>query len=208
MPPAKSGWNYGPLIQMIEDTIAPDSWDTNSGVGSIKPFTGAPGGLAMVISNTRRVQYQVATLLADLRAMRQIPGVKVSTPALSKGMSTKTYELGTDSGPAIVNVIVKTIAPAEWQVHGGAGLIWSKPHEDDLKNCLRIGSNIPTAVTAPDNSATQTTNVARSNLPDLSDPSVHWTLVVCQTADIHQKIADMLAHRNAPGPRKGNVAGL
>jgi len=32
------GANFGPLIQMIEDTIAPDSWDTNSGVGSIKPF--------------------------------------------------------------------------------------------------------------------------------------------------------------------------
>ncbi|HEY2837773.1 MAG TPA: DUF1598 domain-containing protein, partial [Pirellulales bacterium] len=32
------GANFGPLIQMIQDTIAPDSWDANSGVGSIKPF--------------------------------------------------------------------------------------------------------------------------------------------------------------------------
>jgi len=33
------GANFGPLIELIEDTISPDSWDTNSGNGSIKPFT-------------------------------------------------------------------------------------------------------------------------------------------------------------------------
>lgn len=82
--PNKSGLSFGPLIQMIEDTIAPDSWDTNSGVGSIKPFTSAPGGLALVISNTHKTHYQVATLLADLRALKQVSGGVGQAPVVAQ----------------------------------------------------------------------------------------------------------------------------
>jgi hypothetical protein len=189
MPPAKSNLNYGPLIQMIEDTIAPDSWDTNSGVGSIKPFR-APGGPAMVISNTLRVQFEVAALFADLRAMKQLPGVP-QTPRLSKSTKTitKSYDLGKDSGPDMANTIIASIAPRTWQVHGGAGLIWAAPK----KTGKQAGQG---------KEAIASTNAAS----DSAETCERWTLVVTQTADVQQQIEDMLTHRNAPEPPKGPIA--
>jgi len=61
--------NLNPIVALIEDTIAPDSWDTNSGVGVVKPFY-VHGGWTLVVANTYHVQTQVAALLADLRAVK------------------------------------------------------------------------------------------------------------------------------------------
>jgi|GEM_PF-4899867 len=75
-PAVRHGANFGPLIELIEDTIDPDFWDTNSGNGSIKPFTG-PSGCVLVISNTRKTQLKIAGLLADLRAVKQASRVTI-----------------------------------------------------------------------------------------------------------------------------------
>ncbi|HEY2837703.1 MAG TPA: hypothetical protein VGJ26_01030 [Pirellulales bacterium] len=75
--------SLGPLLRVIQDTIQPDSWDCNSGVGAVQPFF-VNGGWTLVISNTYRVQTEVATLLADLRAVRHenrvIPRTRTIVP--------------------------------------------------------------------------------------------------------------------------------
>jgi hypothetical protein len=59
--------NYDQLIDLIEQTLQPDSWqDTGAGQGSIMEFENKQ---VLVISNTDEVQRKVTDLLARLRSL-------------------------------------------------------------------------------------------------------------------------------------------
>jgi serpin B len=57
------------LTDAISTTVAPNSWDTVGGPGSIAPFS-CSGISALVISQTWKVHLQIGNLLADLRKVK------------------------------------------------------------------------------------------------------------------------------------------
>lgn len=61
--------DFDSLIDLIETTVAPNSWDTVGGPGSISPF---PTNLSLVISQTQEVHEQVSDLLEQLRRMQDL----------------------------------------------------------------------------------------------------------------------------------------
>ena len=61
--------DYDTLIETIESTIAPDTWDEVGGAGSIEPF---PVSRALVISQTRDVHRQIGPLLETLRRAKTV----------------------------------------------------------------------------------------------------------------------------------------
>ncbi len=61
---------FDPLIDLIEQTIEPDSWsDTGTGQGTIAPFD---INLSMVVSNTQEVHEKIVDLLEQLRRMQDL----------------------------------------------------------------------------------------------------------------------------------------
>jgi len=56
------------LIELIETTIAPTSWDSVGGAGSIQAF---PTNLSLVIKNTRDVHEELTELLRQLRRLSE-----------------------------------------------------------------------------------------------------------------------------------------
>jgi hypothetical protein len=63
----ESGKNLDRLIRLITNTIAPTSWADVGGPGTIDYF---PRSMALVVSQTRDVQDQIAELLASLRRLQ------------------------------------------------------------------------------------------------------------------------------------------
>ncbi len=61
--------DFQSLIDLIQTTVNPTSWDAQGGPGSISPF---PTNLSLVISNTQEVHEQIADLLEQLRRMQDL----------------------------------------------------------------------------------------------------------------------------------------
>ncbi len=70
-PPAVGGGqaNFGPLIDLIQGTVAADTWDTVGGQGAIRPFE---TNLSLVVSQTQEVHDQIADLLEQLRRLQDL----------------------------------------------------------------------------------------------------------------------------------------
>ncbi len=67
--------DFDSLIEVITSIVAPQSWDSAGGAGSIAPFL--PSG-ALVIGQTRQVHGQIESLLAQLRRIRNVQGLPVA----------------------------------------------------------------------------------------------------------------------------------
>lgn len=61
--------DFDSLIDLIQQTIAPTSWDELGGPGSIQPF---PTNLSLVISNTQEVHDEIIELLEQLRRIHDL----------------------------------------------------------------------------------------------------------------------------------------
>lgn len=61
--------DFDSLIDLIETTVSPNSWDSVGGPGSISPF---PTNLSLVISQTQEVHEQISDLLEQLRRMQDL----------------------------------------------------------------------------------------------------------------------------------------
>jgi hypothetical protein len=159
------------LIELIQDTVRPESWQSQGGAGSIKQFR-APSGDLLVISNTRFVQAQVVTLLADLRAAKPAAGAIEKEARDPKALHPRIYRVGAVSGPDLVNVITAAIAKDTWSINGGAGLIWAIPASPgaNTEAAVKAGSVIP---------------------PD-------WKLVVLQTDSVQRQVDELLAPLDPP----------
>ena len=61
--------DFDSLIDLIVQTIQPDSWDANGGPGSVTRF---PNNLSLVISQKQDVHEEIADLLAELRRLQDL----------------------------------------------------------------------------------------------------------------------------------------
>jgi general secretion pathway protein D len=61
--------DFDTLIELITQTIAPDTWADAGGAGAIEPF---PTNLSLVISQTQDVHDQIADLLEQLRRLQDL----------------------------------------------------------------------------------------------------------------------------------------
>jgi hypothetical protein len=84
------GHNWGPLMNLITNTIQPDSWDDNGGPGSIQPF--AVGDL-LVISQKQDVHEEIAVLLVMIR--RETGTAPRPTPLRLRHVSSTVHQSGT-----------------------------------------------------------------------------------------------------------------
>jgi general secretion pathway protein D len=64
-----NGADFDDLINLITSTIAPQSWDSAGGAGSIAPFE---TNLTLVVSQTQEVHEQIADLLNQLRRLQDL----------------------------------------------------------------------------------------------------------------------------------------
>jgi general secretion pathway protein D len=64
-----TGADFDSLIELIEQTIAPQTWDTVGGVGSVSGFE---TNLSLVVSQTQEVHEQIADLLEQLRRLQDL----------------------------------------------------------------------------------------------------------------------------------------
>jgi hypothetical protein len=91
------GADFDTLITLLQETIAPDSWEEAGGPGRISPF---PASGALVLSQTREVQEQVEQALTALRKAKAIQKVEtVSIPldnvAPKESLTLASRSLGT-----------------------------------------------------------------------------------------------------------------
>jgi len=70
-PPSIGGGlqNFQPLIELIQGTVAPETWDILGGQGAIRPFE---TNLSLVISQTQEVHDEIADLLEQLRRLQDL----------------------------------------------------------------------------------------------------------------------------------------
>jgi general secretion pathway protein D len=70
-PPSVGGGQptFGPLIDLIQSTVAAETWDTVGGQGAIRPFD---TNLSLVVSQTQEVHDQIADLLEQLRRLQDL----------------------------------------------------------------------------------------------------------------------------------------
>ena len=70
-PPSVGGGqqNFQPLIDLIQSTVAQETWDTTGGPGAIRPFE---TNLSLVVSQTQEVHEEIANLLEQLRRLQDL----------------------------------------------------------------------------------------------------------------------------------------
>ncbi|MEM7455275.1 MAG: hypothetical protein AAF456_13070 [Planctomycetota bacterium] len=61
--------DFQPLIELIKQTIDPDSWEDANGEGQINPFV---TNLSLIVSQTQEVQDQIQDLLEKLRELNDV----------------------------------------------------------------------------------------------------------------------------------------
>jgi hypothetical protein len=96
----KEDADYDSLIDLIESSIQPDSWqDSGAGQGSIAPFENKE---VLVMSNTEEVHRQVADLLAQLRSVGGKSAVDAEAAKLAE---SKPAEQKPPAGPYVTSVV-------------------------------------------------------------------------------------------------------
>ncbi len=70
-PPSVGGGqqNFGPLMELIQSTVAAETWDMVGGQGAIRPFD---TNLSLVVSQTQEVHDEIADLLEQLRRLQDL----------------------------------------------------------------------------------------------------------------------------------------
>jgi len=70
-PPATGGAqaDFQSLMELIQQTVQPTTWDANGGPGAIRPFE---TNLSLVISQTQEVHEEIADLLEQLRRLQDL----------------------------------------------------------------------------------------------------------------------------------------
>ena len=61
--------DFDDLINLIQETIAPDTWEQNGGTGRMAPF---PSNLSLVVTQTQQVHDQIQDLLERLRELNDV----------------------------------------------------------------------------------------------------------------------------------------
>jgi len=147
-PYSRSNSDFQELIDLIQKTIAPATWDTNGGQGAID---GSALAGALVVSQTNEIHEQIPGLLAGLRKVRdeqfkrdgqkappkaddgqpklkvyriQLPAdPNVQAALVSSGQDGKdSYEAAQQAVTDLAKLVQETIAPESWSDEKGTGI--------------------------------------------------------------------------------------
>jgi hypothetical protein len=131
--------DFDSLIMLIESSVAPQSWATNSSEGELKPYSNRG---ALVVHNTPEVLADLDQFLAAIRKLPKLsPAHKKPDPlptiTLAKNLGAKRdaearlYHVAdlalADGGSANINPIIQrvmdAVATETWQRNGGDGSV-------------------------------------------------------------------------------------
>ncbi len=99
--------DFTQLVDLIETTIAPESWSSVGGPGAISAFDNAE---AIVVSTTCRSHREIEGLLATLRKVKGLQGIDSTGSRLNPGQRIKGRPI------AVPDKRFTTSSPASWQV--------------------------------------------------------------------------------------------
>ncbi len=140
------------IIEVIQSTVSPDSWDAAGGPGSVRSYATTR---SLVVRQTRDVHAEIAKLLEQIRRLKRLPG-RVSS-AVGQPLIVKTYavadlvvpipgEPGDRTTPRtsdwlkLVDHITTTVEPQNWTADGGPCSI--KTYEKSLSLVIRATSEM------------------------------------------------------------------
>ena len=84
--------DFQSLIELIQQTVAPQSWNTVGGQGAIQPFA---TNLSIVVSQTQEVHDEIADLLQQLRRLQDLQvAIEVRFIKLSDTFFERIGEIG------------------------------------------------------------------------------------------------------------------
>ncbi|MCH8922103.1 MAG: hypothetical protein IIA67_03005 [Planctomycetes bacterium] len=173
--------DFDPLIELIESTIAPDSWDANGGPGSMDGF-GKAG--VLVVSQTQSVHRQIAPLLATLHRLRGTPvelkAKKARKEARDKEVIVRVYR--------VTNVRGLAGGPSKDSTEGNAKAAEDKTNDESL----------PPDYAAAKRSADALAGLIRKAVLPKSWGKEHFvraipgTLTIRQSRRVHREIGRLL----------------
>ena len=112
--------DFDTLTNLIQSTVAPDTWDAVGGPSSIGPLLPVP---TIVIAQTQDAHEQIIELLANLRAAKKLEAVRpvANAEVDPTALVIRTYPLYVAyNGPdVIVNLIVRASEPGTWDDEAG-----------------------------------------------------------------------------------------
>lgn len=101
--------DFDSLIEVLTSTVAPSSWDSNGGAGSVAPFANSG---ALVISQTREVHEQIESLLTRLREVRDQQGMRNALKIV--GARAESTDQSPQGGAFAVGAFAIEEAPADY----------------------------------------------------------------------------------------------
>ncbi|HET6880308.1 MAG TPA: hypothetical protein VFI31_09145 [Pirellulales bacterium] len=222
LPAGASGENYSSLMDLIQSTVAPTTWDEVGGPGSTREYRNSHG---IALTQTEEVHEEIAELLSALRRVRdeQIAAAKAlqranepQPPAKNEGVQTVVYRL-LASPPFLSWPSYTSMGGA-----GGMGGGTFRVADDDAERKDQATEQSATPATAAKPEAKQETQPHASaataadeqrrdewvqelarTLPELVEPAnwpagdssvtvVAGALVIRQTPEVQEKIAEFL----------------
>ncbi len=112
--------DFDTLTNLIQSTVAPDTWDAVGGPSSIGPLLPVP---TIVIAQTQDAHEQIIELLANLRAAKKLEAARpvANVDIDPMAIVVRTYPLNVAYyGPdVIVNLIVRASEPGTWDDEAG-----------------------------------------------------------------------------------------
>ncbi len=167
------------ILEIVQSTIAPDSWDHVGGVGSIRSYSTT---CSLIVRQSRDVHEEILNLLDAFRKLKDVskPGIKEkqAVPASAK-------EMGSRSNPESVDqtLIIKTYAVADLVIPlPSDGTPLTKPRDADW---LKLIDLITQQCDSDDWPSRGGAGSIQSQEPTLS-------LVIRTKPATHEKIANVL----------------
>lgn len=118
--PVSGRYDFDSLTGMIQSIIAPDTWDTVGGAGSITPLLPVP---TIVIAQTQDAHEEIAELLAKLRAAKQLEAARLAPQEAADptALIVRSYPIrAVYSGPdEVVKLVMRASEPGTWDEEAG-----------------------------------------------------------------------------------------
>lgn len=132
--------DYRPLIELIEKTVAPMSWDHMNGPGSMRPYLSTQ---SLVIRQTSAAHDEISGLLSHLRELRR--ATVAFEVRFVEGMSSATYALDRQNPVKLKQNELETLLKTE-STRGKPN--WSEQGVTTIKVVNGETGSIETPVTA------------------------------------------------------------
>lgn len=195
------------LVAAINERVAPDSWDTADGGGSVHPF---PNNLSLVVLQTQGGHQELAKFLRELRKKLGLTSTEHAKPAtrLLAKASPRVFTAGYDTDELKEKLGVPTAAETNQPPRKRSTNIYSRvynvadlvvPIPPATAKIAKHGS-IKGAAVADFNTLIEliTSTVAPDTWSEaggsgaIEDFPTNLSIVVSQTNDVHEQIGELL----------------